>query len=154
MDADKLKQIVASHGSWIRGEPTGSRADLSGADLSRANLYRADLVRANLSGADLVRANLSGADLSGAYLSGWKIAKDQISNPIISAFFDHGWPLQLLLHDKGIGIICGCRRFETRAEAEKYWLSHPKGQRRTVVLPALNALFLVAKAQGWPIEVE
>ena len=75
MDADKLKQVLIAHGSWVRNQPGGSRADLSRANLSRANLSRAnlsgaDLSRANLSGANLSRADLSRADLSGANLSG------------------------------------------------------------------------------------
>ena len=75
MDVDQLKQIVESHGSWLRGGKGGtranlSRADLSGADLSRANLSGASLYGANLSRANLSRANLSGANLYGANLSG------------------------------------------------------------------------------------
>ena len=174
MELEKLNAILIAHGLWSRGEPKGSRADLygadlsganlyganlSGADLSRANLYganlyganlsradlsRADLSRANLSGADLSRANLSGADLSG-----WKIAKDQTGVPVLSLSFDHEWMLQLIRHEKGVGIVCGCRKFETQKEAEKHWFAHENQQRRDVVVPALNALFMVAKAQGW-----
>ena len=72
---EKLKEIIASHGKWLRCKNGGGRADLSGAnlsgaDLSGANLSGADLNGANLSGADLCGADLSGADLSGANLSG------------------------------------------------------------------------------------
>ena len=49
---EKLKEIIASHGKWLRCENGGERADLSGADLN---------------GADLNGANLSGADLSKTY---------------------------------------------------------------------------------------
>ena len=49
---EKLKEIIASHGKWLRYENGGERADLSGADLS---------------GADLNGANLSGADLGKTY---------------------------------------------------------------------------------------
>ena len=45
---EKLKEIIASHGKWLRYENGGERADLNGA---------------NLSGADLSGANLCGADL-------------------------------------------------------------------------------------------
>ena len=67
----EFKELLEKHWKWLRGEDGGSRADLSGADLSGANLSRADLSdanlsRANLSGAYLSRANLSGANLSGA----------------------------------------------------------------------------------------
>ena len=53
MDADKLKRVLIAHGSWVRGEKDGSRADLYGADLSGADLYGADLSGANLSGAEI-----------------------------------------------------------------------------------------------------
>ena len=80
---EKLKEIIASHGKWMRCEEGGERADLSnaylrgaylrgaylrGADLSNAYLRGAYLRGADLSGADLRGADLSGADLSGADL--------------------------------------------------------------------------------------
>ena len=43
---EKLREIIESHGRWLRDEEAGQRADLSGANLSRA-----DLSCANLSGA-------------------------------------------------------------------------------------------------------
>ena len=72
---EKLKEIIASHGKWLRYENGGERANLSGADLSGADLNGANLSGANLSGADLSGADLNGAnlceaDLSGADLSG------------------------------------------------------------------------------------
>ena len=60
---DRLKEIIESHGKWLRDENGGERADLSGAYLSGA-----DLRSAYLSGADLSGANLSGANLRSAYL--------------------------------------------------------------------------------------
>jgi hypothetical protein len=71
---ERLPEILAKHGAWLRGKDGGERADLSRADLSRAdlsgaNLYGADLRRADLYGADLRGANLREADLSGANLS-------------------------------------------------------------------------------------
>ena len=87
---EKLKEILASHGKWLRCENGGERAGLSGADLSGAYLNGADLCGADLSGADLSGAylnganlceadlsgaDLSGADLGGAYLSGADLGK-------------------------------------------------------------------------------
>ena len=74
MDKERLKEILESHGKWLRGEG-GKRADLSmanlyGADLCGADLRKADLRGANLYGADLCRADLSMADLSMAPLCG------------------------------------------------------------------------------------
>ena len=65
---EKLKEIIASHGKWLRRENGGERADLSGADLSGADLNGANLCEADLSGADLSGADLGGANLSGADL--------------------------------------------------------------------------------------
>ena len=60
---DELRTILELHRKWLRSEPDGVRADLSGANLRRADLWGADLW-----GADLWGADLSGADLRGAYL--------------------------------------------------------------------------------------
>lgn len=68
-DRIDLPEILRLHGMWLRGEPGGVRADLSGADLRVANLGGADLSGADLRGADLRVADLSGANLTGADLS-------------------------------------------------------------------------------------
>ena len=75
ISAEKLQEIIESHGRWLRNEEGGERAnlrsaDLSSADLSGADLRSADLSGADLSGADLRSANLRSADLSGADLRG------------------------------------------------------------------------------------
>ena len=70
ISAEKLQEIIESHGRWLRNEEGGERANLSSADLSSADLYCADLSSADLSGADLRSANLRSADLSGADLRG------------------------------------------------------------------------------------
>ena len=70
MTKEKLSEILSLHAKWLRDEPVGIRADLSGAHLCGADLSGADLSYANLSYANLSRANLSGADLSYANLSG------------------------------------------------------------------------------------
>ena len=69
ISAEKLQEIIKSHGRWLRNEEGGERANLSDADLSGADLSDADLRGANLSGAYLRGADLSDADLSGADLS-------------------------------------------------------------------------------------
>ena len=70
---EKLKEIIASHGKWLRCENGGERAnlcnaDLRGANLCAANLRGADLRGANLRNADLCDANLCAANLCGADL--------------------------------------------------------------------------------------
>ena len=75
LSVTELSEILKKHELWIKVDPEGKRADLSGANLrganlSGANLRGADLSGANLSGANLFEANLSGASLSGANLSG------------------------------------------------------------------------------------
>ena len=74
ISAEKLQEIIESHGRWLRNEEGGERADLRGADLSGADLRSANLSSANLRsadlrGANLRSANLRSADLSDAYLS-------------------------------------------------------------------------------------
>ena len=73
ISAEKLQEIIKSHGRWLRNEEGGERAnlrdaDLRGANLRGANLRDAYLSGANLSGADLRGANLRGANLRGANL--------------------------------------------------------------------------------------
>ena len=70
-----ILDILDKHAAWLRGEPEGVKADLTGAnltgaDLSKGDLSGANLSEANLSGANLSEANLSWADLSGAHLFG------------------------------------------------------------------------------------
>ena len=99
-----ILDILDKHAAWLRGEPEGVKADLTGAnltgadltganltgadlskaDLSGANLYEANLswaklLRTNLSGANLSKANLSGANLSGANLSGANLSGADLS---------------------------------------------------------------------------
>src|SRR5246127_2736733 len=67
----KLTKILEEHerfwnGTGTRADLTG--ADLSGADLSKVNLAGAILREANLEGSDLRGARLPGADFSGARL--------------------------------------------------------------------------------------
>ena len=68
ISAEKLQEIIKSHGRWLRNEEGGERANLRDAYLSGANLRGADLRDANLSDANLSDAYLSGADLRGANL--------------------------------------------------------------------------------------
>ena len=89
MEIKKLKEVLIMHGSWVRNEPGGSRANLSGAylsgtDLFRANLSGATLFRANLSGANLFGANLSRANLFDANLSGANLSGANLSGANLS----------------------------------------------------------------------
>ncbi|ENP6279577.1 pentapeptide repeat-containing protein [Salmonella enterica] len=76
MNSADLSKILEEHKVWITSiHESGSRANLSGAnlcgaDLRGANLCGADLRGANLCGADLRDANLRGAYLRGANLCG------------------------------------------------------------------------------------
>lgn len=89
MDYVELKTILDLHAKWIRNEPDGKRADLSGANLRGANLRGANLsganlYRANLSGADLRGADLRGANLSGANLRGTDLSWTNLSGADLS----------------------------------------------------------------------
>ena len=66
---ERLDEIIASHGKWLRDEEGGERANLSNAYLSNANLRNANLCGANFNHAYLSGADLRGADLRDAYLS-------------------------------------------------------------------------------------
>ena len=81
---EKLNEIIASHGKWLKNEDGGKSAYLSGADLSGADLSGADLRSADLSGADLSGAYLSGAYLSGADLSGAYLRSAYLSGADLS----------------------------------------------------------------------
>jgi len=103
---EELKVILDDHRKWLLSEG-GSRANLSGADLSDADLSRAYLSGADLSGADLIRAYLSGADLSDADLSGAVHAWAQI------AWNGHGQSGRMLtavIYKQGDQAVyqCGC----------------------------------------------
>ena len=76
---DELRTILSAHAKWMRGEKGGSRANLTGADLTGANLTGANLTRANLTGADLPGANLTGANLTGANLTGANLTRADLA---------------------------------------------------------------------------
>lgn len=82
---EKLKEILASHGKWLRGENGGEKADLSNADLSCINLNHTDLRGANLCGANFYGANLYGANLCGANLCGANLCGADLSNSSLRA---------------------------------------------------------------------
>ena len=65
---EKLKEIIVSHGKWLRDEDGGERADLKGAYLEGADLRGAYFRGVNLKGTDLRRADVRGADLEYANL--------------------------------------------------------------------------------------
>ena len=77
---EELVSILNKHKMWLRNDPKGERAYLSGANLRGADLRGADLRGAYLSGANLREIDLTGAilrvadlrevDLTEAYLRG------------------------------------------------------------------------------------
>ena len=79
-----IKDILDKHAAWLRGEPEGVKADLTGANLTGADLTGADLTGANLSGANLSGANLSKAHLTGAHLTGADLSKADLSEANLS----------------------------------------------------------------------
>ena len=66
----ELVSILNKHKMWLRNDPKGERAYLSGEDLRGADLRGAYLSGANLTVADLTGADLTGAILRGADLTG------------------------------------------------------------------------------------
>lgn len=86
----ELNYILIKHELWLKGDPSGVRAGLSGANLigaglsganlSGANLIGANLYRADLRDADLSYTDLRGANLSYTYLRGADISGADLSN--------------------------------------------------------------------------
>ena len=66
---EQLREIIESHGRWLRDKEGGTRADLSGSDLSYSDLSGSDLRGSDLSYSDLRGSNLSYSDLRGSNLS-------------------------------------------------------------------------------------
>jgi len=87
ISAEKLQEIIESHGRWLRNAEGGERADLSDADLSSADLRGADLRGADLSSADLRSADLRGADLRGADLSSADLRGADLSSADLSSAY-------------------------------------------------------------------
>ena len=79
-----IKDILDKHAAWLRGEPEGVKADLTGANLSGAPLSWAKLLRTNLTEANLLRTNLTGAPLSGANLSKANLSGADLSGADLS----------------------------------------------------------------------
>ena len=84
ISAEKLQEIIKSHGRWLRNEEGGERANLRDAYLSGANLRGADLRGANLRGANLRDAYLSGANLRGADLRDADLSDAYLSDAYLS----------------------------------------------------------------------
>ena len=87
--ADELAGILKAHAEWFADNEKGSRANLSGANLSWTNLSGANLSWANLSRATLSVANLSGANLSRANLSR-AVTWEQYLAEVVPAFLTGG----------------------------------------------------------------
>ena len=146
ISAEKLQEIIESHGRWLRNEEGGERAnlrsadlssaDLSGADLRSADLSSADLYCANLRSANLRSANLRSADLSGADLRGADLrSADLRSADLRSADLDKTYyQVDRVGSRRGIttycvdddNVLCGCwngfkggtlDEFKTRVES-------------------------------------
>ena len=79
-----LNTIIQLHEKWLRREPGGKKANLSGANLSSADLRGADLSDADLRGADLFDADLRDADLSHADLRGTNLSHADLSDADLS----------------------------------------------------------------------
>src|ERR1700676_5540941 len=71
----RLSEILEQHAKFVRGDETGARAELSGADLSRVNFYKVNLTYANFQGANLEGASLREAKLASADLSKAKLRR-------------------------------------------------------------------------------
>jgi uncharacterized protein YjbI with pentapeptide repeats len=120
MSPEKLQEIIAGHGKWLRGEEGGTRAVLTGAVLTGAVLRDAVLTGAVLRDAVLRDAVLTGADLTGADLRGGKfIARASVQ---FSAHGEYGRELTAIRTDakeNPVTLWCGCF-MGTPEELRKY----------------------------------
>ena len=116
ISAEKLQEIIKSHGRWLRNEEGGERANLRDAYLSGANLRGADLRDADLSDAYLRDANLSDANLRGADL-------DKTYYQVVRIGSRRGTTTYCVDDDN---VLCGCwnnykggtlEEFKTRVES-------------------------------------
>src|SRR5258705_12298803 len=83
-----LVEILEAHERFFSGKDGGTRADLTGADLSNADLSGANLSgailrNANREGCDLRKANVPGPDLSGPNLKKADLGITAIPKPIL-----------------------------------------------------------------------
>jgi len=138
MTAAELSAVVTAHGAWLRGDPSGARADLTGAYLAGANLARADLTGAYLARADLARADLTGANLARA-------------KRIVSVGPVDGWIMYAVYWDDGPRILAGCRWFPL-AEARTHWGEGCADRREhgDRMLAGVDALVSLGRALGYP----
>ena len=77
--AKELNEILRKHSLWLMNDPSGARADLTGANLTGADLTGANLYGANLTGADLTKADLTGANLTRANLTGANLTRANLT---------------------------------------------------------------------------
>ena len=121
ISAEKLQEIIKSHGRWLRNEEGGERANLRDAYLSGANLRGADLRDADLSDAYLSDAYLSGANLRDANLSGADL--DKTYYQVVRIGSRRGTTTYCVDDDN---VLCGCwnnykggtlEEFKTRVES-------------------------------------
>ncbi len=126
MNTADLRKILDEHKIWIESfRENGSRAYLSGADLSGADLSGAYLRGADLRDADLSGAYLRGADLSGADLSGADLRDADLSGADLRGadlpdhtfvIMGHKYPITIT---NGEYVRAGCQN-HTVAEWRKY----------------------------------
>jgi hypothetical protein len=86
---EALSAVLAEHSKWLENPETGTRADLTranlaGADLTRANLTGANLARAYLTRANLARANLTRASLTDANLTGANLTRANLARAYLT----------------------------------------------------------------------
>lgn len=80
-----LDSILAAHKRWLETEhKSGTRADLSRADLLIADLSGVELTAADLHGASIVFADLSGATLVDADLTGASLVETKLNGANLS----------------------------------------------------------------------
>ena len=166
----ELADILNKHKLWLRNDPDGVIANLSGSDLSGSNLRGSNLRGSNLSGSNLSFSNLSGSNLSGSNLSGSNLSFSNLSGSDLSgsdlsgsnlsgslfayaqvSFIGHGErgrQLMAIRRNKGDApeLYCGCFSGNTKALRE-YIANGPEKYKVTRTL-ALDTVLMLLDARN------
>lgn len=100
MTQDKLDEILEKHIKWLRKDPAGERADMSGTDVREADMREADMNGANMRESDMRGAYMHWANMSGANMSGANIdfASFTLWCGSLGILIDNAITSQLLYH--------------------------------------------------------
>ena len=152
---EELTEILAAHQRWVTTseDPTGRRANLTGANLTGADLRGTNFTGASLRGINLRGTNLRGTNLGGADLTGADLTGTDLTGvyPLTYAqvsFSSHGECGRMLtgVQQKGGGpthFYCGCF-FGTEQDLRSYIAEGPDNLKSSRTLALETVIHLIA----------